>query len=262
MRTKILFTALGLSLFSPLATSESANIVDVRGKFTVVEVDGKLPSPGNVELYDKGGKLKGTLYFKQGIGKYLFLKNGETATEVEKDDTLKFSKNFQRFASVALLGGWTRVEEKWGFGGDRTHFGLDLHAYFCKHLFLQALAYGVDMGTSSNTKLNQNVFLLGPGFRYQGFHVSLGLGRMLQSKLINTPGFSFVDPAPKKRSDTFVNDSFWAWGVQLGYDFKLYQASSSFPWSFAIGPHLAIHDAVENNGFKPLVSTGISLRLL
>ncbi|NCN26625.1 porin family protein [bacterium] len=165
-------------------------------------------------------------------------------------------------AHVSLYGGWSKVSEDYGFGGNKGHFGVDAMFYFSQHWFLNIDLNDVDMGESANTSLTQSSLHIGAGYRYQNLRMWAGLGVTTQAKDIASPSFYYVDPAPNTTSIVTVNDQFFSWSLAAAYDFVLIEASDNFPWHFAIGPQLHLSDTFENNGFAPVFSAGISLSLL
>lgn len=171
-------------------------------------------------------------------------------------------EGIQNRANISFYGGYSKVSEDYGFGGNKSHFGLDVMFYFSKNWFLDLNFHGVDMGESINTNLTQSAFHVGAGYRCHGLRTWVGLGGSTQSKEINSPSFFYVDPAPNTSSRVTVDDQFFSWALALAYDFVLTEPTESFPWHFAIAPHLHLTDTFENNGFEPIFSAGISLSLL
>lgn len=164
--------------------------------------------------------------------------------------------------SVSINGGWSKVSEDYGFGGNKGHLGFDLMLFFNKNWFININLDTLAMGKSANTTLTQAGFHLGAGYRYKGLRGWLGLGGTTQSKEISSPNFYYVDPAPKTTSIVTVDDQFASWAAAIAYDFIITKPVESFPWYFAIGPHVMLTDTFTNNGFDPVYSAGITLSLL
>lgn len=182
----------------------------------------------------------------------LFCSNGQSADS-------KFASN--RLHQITLSGGWSGVSKDYGFGGNKAHMGFDLVLFLSEQWFVNLGFSNVAMGETLNTELIQDSFHISPGYRYKGLRTWAGLGLTTQAKEISSPNFFYVDPAPQIPSRVTVSDHFFSWLVAVAYDFPIASLSESYGWQLLLGPHLWLSDTFENNGFNPVVSSGLTLSL-